>query len=56
MTNWEYLLGTPALAAQFLMKVANSCCGGKPCDECKIPTDICMDYKAVKEWLESEMD
>lgn len=29
MTNYEYYLGTPALAAQFVAKIANSCSSGE---------------------------
>lgn len=58
MTNWEYLLGTPALAAQFVHKVVMCACymedGG--CEICPLrDLECCMDFQEVKAWLESEM-
>lgn len=60
MTNWEYQLGSPALAAQFLAKLARMCChSDADCKDCPlIETDDvdCHDYRELREWLESEMD
>ena len=57
MTNHDYYLGTPALAAQFMAKVVSHCVLFADCDnDCPLFAAHveCADYKALKEWLESE--
>lgn len=59
MTNWEYLMGTPGLAAHFLAKVSGHCNGDLECDEnCPLCGERieCGDYQQLRAWLESEMD
>lgn len=58
MTNWQYLLGTPALAAQTLSKLKICACdvGDSGCVLCPLRDAPCDDYKELREWLESEMD
>lgn len=59
MTNWECLMGTPALAAQFLANVARSCNSGD-CRGCPICIagfeSCCTDYRELRDWLEEEME
>lgn len=54
MTNWQYYLVTPALAAQLVIK----CCALYECDKCPIKADgvDCQDYKGLRAWMESEME
>lgn len=58
MTNYEYLMGTPALAAQFVAKVTRNCSGTGDggCGFCPLAGIDCSDYQELREWLESEMD
>lgn len=58
MTNYEYLMGTPALAAQLLAKVSEFGCnmGDSGCCYCQLRDAPCRDYKELRKWLESEMD
>lgn len=54
MTNWEYLLGTPALAAQFIHRMCScSNCRGCPL---KMEDVNCDKYRELRAWMESEMD
>lgn len=57
MTNYEYLMGTPALAAQTISKIVNRCQEDDEagCDACPLLHADCMDYRGMKEFLESEM-
>ena len=58
MTNWEYLMGTPALAAQTISKIVRVCWEAEvyTCDGCPLSGAPCNDYRELKDWLESEMD
>lgn len=58
MTNWEYLMGTPALAAQTLSKMSVYGCnmGDSGCSYCPLRDAPCDDYRELRAWLESEMD
>lgn len=58
MTNYEYLMGTPALAAQFIVSMVRSCNTGD-CRGCPVyltGVDECTDYRELRDFLESEMD
>lgn len=54
MTNWEYLMGTPALAAQFIYRA----CSTNNCMGCPLEMEDvnCDDWRDLKAWLEREMD
>lgn len=58
MTNWEYLMGTPALAAQTLSKLNACACGmdHSCCMACPLRDTPCDDYRELRDWMESEMD
>ncbi len=58
MTNFQYLLSTPALAAQTISKVVNQCREDVElgCDACPLAYADCTDYRGLKEFLEREMD
>lgn len=57
MTNWEYLMGAPSLAAKLLANVYEHGCnmGDSGCYGCPLEYAPCDDYRDLKAWLEREM-
>lgn len=57
MTNWEYLMGTPSLAAKLLANVYEHGCnmGDSGCYGCPLEYAPCDDYRELRAFLEREM-